>query len=112
MNTEDRSEFEFTNVDPSHNWKAGKKMTTRKSVDHTLRHGVRSMLRSASRRQDIDLPDLATIASLRDEVRIAEQAAVDTLRAKGHSWSEIAGALGCSKANVIQRFGHKVEVTV
>lgn len=108
MNIEEATEqgWEVLNAEPSANWRPGqKKARVRKSVDHTIRHGVRSMLRSVSARPDFDLPDLRSLDELRGEVIAAEQRAVDTLRAKGHSWQEIANALGCSKPNVIQRFG-------
>jgi hypothetical protein len=97
-----------TNVEPSANWQPGQRFRARKSVAHTL-SGVGSILRSVARRDDVDLPDLARIAQLRQAVADAELLAVTNLRAQGFSWSDIAGALGTSKANVVQRWAHKVD---
>lgn len=86
-----------------------KQRNERKSVDHTLRHGIRSMLASVARRDDFDLPDLATLAGLRADLAAAEQTAATNLRTQGHSYADLARALGITRQAAHARFSH-VEV--
>lgn len=76
----------------------------RKSVDHTLRHGVRSMLRSVARRDDFDVPDLTTLHDLAADLDAATVAAVDNLRSQGHSWAVIGSALGVTRQEAHRRY--------
>jgi hypothetical protein len=78
--------------------------TTRKSVDHTIRHGVRSMLRSVPRRADFDVPNLATLVELRDDIDEAIAAGVTNLREQGHSWTVIGTQLGVSRQEAHRRY--------
>lgn len=104
------AEFPLTNYEPSANWRPGqKKARPKKSVDHTIRHGIRSMIRSVVKREDFDIADLSTLADLQADLAAAQQTAVDNIRSQGYSWSEVADGLGCSKANVIKRFGVRRE---
>ncbi len=73
-------------------------------MDHTIRHGVRSMLRSIARRQDFDLPDLASLVDTQLELDAAIAAAVQNLRAQGHSWQAIASVLGISRQAMHKRY--------
>lgn len=76
----------------------------KKSVDHTLRHGIRSMLRSVARRDDFDVPDLTTLHQLAADLDSATVAAVDNLRAQGHSWAVIGRALGVTRQEAHRRY--------
>lgn len=99
-------DFPVTNEAPSANWRPGQaKVRTRKSVDHTLRHGAASMLRSAARRDDFDVPDLGTLASIQETLDAAMQTAVDNLRSQGHSWATIGAELGITRQSAHERFG-------
>lgn len=80
----------------------------RKSVDHTLRHGVRSMMISAARRDDFDVPDLATLAALSDDLEQALSLAVANLRSQGHSWAVIGATLGTSRQAAFKRWATSV----
>lgn len=93
------------NVEPSANWHPSQRhFRARKSVDHTLRHGIRSMLRSVVKRNDFDLPDLRTLVELRHALAAAEAEAVRNLRSQGHSWQAIADELGITKQSAYERF--------
>jgi len=63
------------------------------------------MIRSAARREDFDLPDLAALLDLHAVIDAAAQDAVTRLRASGYSWAAIGRAIGTSAQNVQQRFG-------
>ncbi len=63
------------------------------------------MLRSVARRDDLDLPDLATLAGLRADLDAAVAEAAQRLHAAGHSWTEVADVLGTTRQNAYQRFG-------
>lgn len=89
----------------SANWHPGQRIRHRKSVDHTLRHGLASMLRSVARRPDFDIADLGTLAGLQESLDEAIAAAVTKLHADGHSWADIGRELGTSRQNAYQRFG-------
>lgn len=79
--------------------------TRRKSVDHTLRHGIRSMLRSVVRREDFDVPDLCTLAGLRNTLDLALIDAVHNLHHhQGHSWATIASELGVTRQEAHRRY--------
>lgn len=93
-----------TNARPSANWRPGQPWRERKSVDHTIRHGLGSMLRSVARRDDFDVPDLTTLAGVADQLEVALTMAVGNLRQQGHSWAVIARALGCSRQSAHERF--------
>lgn len=93
------------NAHPSANWRPSQaRFRERKSVDHTLRYGVASMLRSVVQRDDFDLPDLSTLAELANELEHATRVAVDNLRAQGHSWQAIANELGITRQSAHERF--------
>lgn len=79
------------------------KRNARKSVDHTLRHGVRSMLRSVARRDDFDVPDLATLMSLRHDLDEAIDEAANGLLVE-HSYAELARAVGISRQAAFKRW--------
>jgi hypothetical protein len=91
--------------EPNVNWRPGKPVKARRSVSHTI-DGARSMIRSASRRTTADLPDLANLARLEQDVAAALDAMVATLRAgeQGASWADIGRALGCTRQAAQQRF--------
>ncbi len=89
---------------PSANYRPGQRFRERKSVDHTIRHGLRSMLRSVARRSDFDVPDLTTLAGIADELELALALAVGNLREQGHSWATIAKALGITRQSAHERF--------
>lgn len=77
----------------------------RKSVDHTIRHGVRSMLKSVARRDDFDVPDLTTLAGLRDTLDLALIDAVHNLHHhQGHSWATIGRQLGVTRQEAHRRY--------
>lgn len=90
---------------PSSNYRPGQRFRERKSVDHTIRHGLASMLRSVARRPDFDVPDLASLAALSDELNAAIVTAARALHDAGHSWTQIAEPLGISRQAARQRFG-------
>jgi hypothetical protein len=96
-----------TNVEPSANWRPGQRLRDRKSVSHTLRHGVASMLRSVARRDDFDVPNLTELAALQTTLDEALVAAVLNLRLQDHSWAEIGEALGVSKQAAYIRFNDR-----
>lgn len=99
----------FTNVEPSANWRPGQRqMRVRKSVSHTIRHGLRSMLRCVARRPDFDLPNLTELAALHAELDEALVTAVANLRAQGHSWKAIGDALGVTKQTAYIRFAVRI----
>lgn len=94
----------YLNIEPSAGWRPGqKRMRERKDVAHTI-SGAFSMLRSAARRPNFDLPDLAALVE-HDAPKWLLQIGVDNLRRQGHSWSEVATSLGTSKPAAIERFG-------
>lgn len=80
----------------------------RKSVDHTIRHGLRSMLRSVARRDDFDVPDLTSLAELRHTVDEAIGDAVANLHDQGHSWATIGEALGVTRQEAHRRYSAAV----
>jgi hypothetical protein len=103
--TSDTAETHVTNGQPSANWRPGqRRFRERKSVEHTIRQGVRSMLRSVARRDDFDVPDLAHLAGLADDLEVAMAIAVENLRGQGHSWAAIARELGCTRQAAHERF--------
>lgn len=93
-----------TNADPSANYRPGQRFRERKSVEHTIRHGVASMLRSVARRDDFDLPNLAQLADMRATLEDAIQTAVDNLREQGHPWQAIADELGITRQSAWDRY--------
>lgn len=94
-----------TNVEPSANYRPTQpRFRARKSVDHTIRHGIGSMLRSVARRDDFDLPDLAQLAAVRAELEGALQLAVANLRQQEHSWQAIADELGITRQSAWDRY--------
>lgn len=93
------------NVEPSANYRPGQRFRGRKSVDHTIRHGVRSMLLSVVRRPDFDLPDLASLGQLQRDLDHALDLAVSNLRSQGHSWQAIAAACGVTRQAAHKRWG-------
>lgn len=96
---------QHTNVEPSANYRPGqRRYRSRKSVEHTIAHGVKSMLRSVVARDDFDVPNLTQLAQLSDDLEAALFVAVTNLRAQGHSWTVIAGALGTSRQAAHERF--------
>lgn len=95
-------------ADRSANWRPGQPARWRKSVDHTLRHGVRSMLRSVARRPDFDVPDLTTLSTMALEVDRALVDAVANLRRQGHSWAVIGEALGTTRQTAQERFARRI----
>jgi hypothetical protein len=95
-----------TNRPPSANWRPGqRKFRERKSVEHTLRHGARSIMRSVARRDDFDVADLEHLAALKLEVDAALVIAARQLNARGFSWAEIARPLGITRQTAHERFG-------
>jgi len=52
-----------------------------------------------------DVEGLADLLALSSEVERATQEAVDGLRARGYSWTEIAGRLGLTRQAAQQRWG-------
>lgn len=80
----------------------------RKSVDHTLRHGIASMLRSVARRDDFDVPDLGTLARLGDDLDAATVAAIANLLDQGQSWQACADVLGVTRQAAWKRYGARV----
>lgn len=96
----------YATAELSANYRPGQpRVRYRKSVDHTLRHGVRSMMLSVARRPDFDVPDLATLATTVEVVDLALHMAVDNLRGQGHSWQVIGDALGITRQTAHERFG-------
>lgn len=95
----------------SANWSPGQRIRYRKSVDHTIRHGLGSMLRSVVRRSDFDVPDLGTLAGLRVELEEAIAVAARGLHDAGHSWADIGDALGVSRQAAFQRFAGPTEAS-
>jgi hypothetical protein len=89
----------------SANYRPGHRIRYRKSVDHTIRHGIGSMLRSVVRREDFDVPDLAALAALRSELDDAIEVAARRLHDDGYSWTVIGDQLGTTRQNAFQRFG-------
>jgi hypothetical protein len=98
-------EWPFTNVEPSANWRPGQKARTRKSVKHTI-SGAKSMLRSAAKREDFDLPDLAVLRSMRADLDEAEQRAVDNLK-ESHGWTAVADAAGVTRSYAIRKWAKR-----
>jgi hypothetical protein len=95
----------FLNAEPSANYRTTQpRFRERKSVDHTIRHGIRSMIRSVARRPDFDIPDLAALDALRAELDVAITVAAGNLRNQGHSWQQIADGLGISRQAAHKRF--------
>lgn len=93
------------NAELSANYRPGqRKVRERKSVDHTIRHGVRSILRSVVKRNDFDVPDLAALAQLQLELDAAMRVAIVNLRDQGHSWQALADALGVTRQAMHKRF--------
>lgn len=69
---------------------------------------LRRMIRALSRRiGDSDPYDLALMLELRAELDAAIQTAVDSQRAAGFSWSDIAGPAGMTKQAAFQRWGRR-----
>lgn len=101
---EPQTDTQTPTLEPSANWRPGQRFRERKSVDHTIRHGLRSMLRSVARRDDFDVPDLTTLAGLADDLEGAIALAVANLRHQGHSWAVIAKALGITRQSAHERF--------
>lgn len=62
------------------------------------------MLRSACRRDDFDLPDLATLVSLRADLDAAVHTAAQNLHEQGHSWAMIASELGVTRQEAHRRY--------
>lgn len=52
-----------------------------------------------------DEPELAGLASLRDELDAAVQLAVDGWIANGRSWADVGRALGTTRQGAYQRYG-------
>lgn len=104
--TQTAAQWPILNGQPSANYRPTQpKIRTRKSVDHTIRHGARSMLRSVVQRPDFDLPDLSTLAQLQHDLDMALLAAVANLRGQGHSWQAIADQLGVTRQAAFKRWG-------
>jgi transcriptional regulator with GAF, ATPase, and Fis domain len=103
--THNDTERPVTNVEPSANYRPGqRRFRVRKSVEHTIAHGVKSMLRSVAQRDDFDVPNLTQLAHLSDDLEAALFVAVTNLRAQGHSWAAIAKALGVTRQTAHERF--------
>jgi hypothetical protein len=101
----------FLNAEPSAGYRPGQsKVRFRKSVSHTIRNGVASMLRSAARRDDFDVPNLTELAALEVELEEALVTAVANLRRQGHSWAVIGRALGCTRQAAFIRFDARVRL--
>ena len=66
-------------------------------MDHTIRHGITSMLNSVAQRDDLQLEDLATLNNVNATLTTAIEVAVHNLRRQGHSWNSIAGELGITR---------------
>lgn len=100
------TEDEVIGVDLCANYRPGQgRRRYRKSVDHTLRHGVWSMLHSVVRRDDFDVPDLGTLVALVEAIDDVVAAAVHNLvYDQGHSWQTVAGELGVTRQAAHQRF--------
>jgi hypothetical protein len=97
----------FTNVEPCANYRPTQpRFRARKSVEHTIRDGIASMLRSVARRDDFDLPNLAHLAAMRAALEDAIQVAVDNLRDQGHPWQAIADELGITRQSAWDRYHH------
>ena len=97
----------YHNTVPAQNWRPGMEPKARKSVQHTMEQNVKSSLTSIVKRSDFDLDDLAELRALRTEVDDALQAAVDAMKQRGHSWTEVAAALGVTRSYAIRRYGHR-----
>ena len=111
--TESDDDWPFANEEPSANWRPGqRRIRTRKSVSHTIRHGVRGILRSVVRRPDFDLPNLTELAALAGELDEALIAAVANLRSQGHSWQAIGDALGVTRQTAFIRFASRMDRAV
>lgn len=99
------SGFPIVNMQPSANWRPSQgRIRARKEVSHTIRHGIRSMLRSVARRDDFDLPNLAELVELRLDLEDAIASAVRNLREQDHSWTAIAAELGVSRQSAWERY--------
>lgn len=99
------AEEPHSSIQPSANWRPGhRKFRERKSVEHTLTQGVPSMLRSAARRDDFDVPNLSHLTALSDALDVALAIAVENLRGQGHSWAAIARQLGVTRQSAHERF--------
>lgn len=67
---------------------------------------ARRMVRATGQRvANADSEDLQHLVDLAAAVTEATQAAVDGLRAQGHSWAYIANGLGITRQAAQQRFG-------
>ena len=67
---------------------------------------ARRIIRAHGRRiAEGDVEGLAELLSLRDELDVATQTAVDGLRTFGYSWGEIASRLGTTRQAARQRWG-------
>lgn len=101
----------FVNTEPSANWRPGQRARHRKSVSHTIRHGVRSILRSVVRRDDFDLPNLRELVELRAELDEAIGDAVANLRRQSHSWAAIGRELGTTRQAAQMRYGDRPDTS-
>ena len=98
------TEWDVLNVQPSANWREGqKKKRLKKSVPQSIRN-LFGVLASVARRPDFTTTDLTALVE-REAPKWLLKIAVDNLRGQGHSWSEVARAMGVTKAAVIERFG-------
>lgn len=101
----DAEAWPVLNAEPSANWRPGQRVRERKSVEHTIRHGLRSMLRSVARRPDFDVPDLAELHQLHQALDEALATAVGNLREQGATWEDIGRALGVTRQAAQARWG-------
>jgi hypothetical protein len=81
-----------------------KKRAPRKSVAHTIT-GVRAILRSVGRRDDMELGELRQLDELHQVLDQAITDAVSGLRSQGSSWAHIAQQLGTTRQAAQQRYG-------
>lgn len=92
-----------TNGQPSANWRPGQPWRERKDVPHSIA-GACSILRSVARRDDFDVPNLADLAAVADQLDVALAMAVANLRERGYSWGDIASVLGVTRQSAHERF--------
>lgn len=95
--------IEYTNVRRAHNGRGAKK-----SVEHSLRHGAASIIRSQARRVhlgEFDVTDLTHLQALHEVIEAATREAVAGLLEQGWTYGDVGDTLGMSRQGARQRFG-------
>jgi hypothetical protein len=95
-------------AEPASNWRPGQPKRYRKSVVHTI-GAARSMLRSAVRRDEFDLEELAELRAVRLELDRLELEAVAKCRRDGATWQSIADAVGMHQPHAVRKWAAAVD---